>query len=195
MQKSAHFPPFLRSLRYRSRYKLETERFSIRPIYFNAYFDARYIFHSTTKISPCPRSIEIFHERVGQIRTREFLESSLLFYRDQNLREREREVETSKSRARSKASSAPHQSLNRKRSRAVCRPIWRTSIFLLGYLPPHSTNHDSIFDLAKISSRSKDRAPLFKGGKTEQTGWTVADSRKIFAEWNAELRYPRIKGD
>lgn len=109
--------------------------------------------------------------------------------------EREREVETSKSRARSKASSAPHQSLNRKRSRAVCRPIWRTSIFLLGYLPPHSTNHDSIFDLAKISSRSKDRAPLFKGGKTEQTGWTVADSRKIFAEWNAELRYPRIKGD
>lgn len=108
---------------------------------------------------------------------------------------RKREMETSKSRARSKASSAPHQSLNRKRSRAVCRPIWRTSIFLLGYLPPHSTNHDSIFDLAKISSRSKDRAPLFKGGKTEQTGWTVADSRKIFAEWNAELRYPRIKGD
>lgn len=188
MQKSAHFPPFLRY----PRYKVETERFSIRPIYFNA---SRYIFHDKNfSLSKIYRNIS---RRVGQIRTREFLESSLLFYHDQNLRQREkeREVETSKSCARSKASSAPHQSLNRKRSRAVCRPIWRTSIFLLGYLPPHSTNHDSIFDLAKISSRSKDRAPLFKGGKTEQTGWTVAGSRKIFVEWNAELRYPWIKGD
>lgn len=36
----------------------------------------------------------------------------------------------------SKASCAPHQSLNRKRSRLVCRPIWRSSTFFLSY-PPH----------------------------------------------------------
>ena len=95
----------------------------------------------------------------------------------------------------SKASGAPHQSLNRKRSRLVCRPIWRTSTLLLGSSRPPplaSTNHDSIFDLAKISSpaASKDghrhggggcpRTP--EGGKTEQTAWTVAGARKIFAE-------------
>ena len=42
---------------------------------------------------------------------------------------------TSKSYGGSKASCAPHQSLNRKRSRLVCRPIWRTSTFLLSPSP------------------------------------------------------------
>lgn len=58
--------------------------------------------------------------------------------------------------------------------------------------PLASTNHDSIFDLAKISSPAAwrdghrhgggefPRTP--EGGKTEQTAWTVAGARKIFAE-------------
>lgn len=141
----------LRSLRY----KLETERFSIRSIYFNAMLDT----FPMIKISPCP-TIEISHQSV--LRARGFLESSLLFlsFRSEFTRNRE----TSKSCARSKASSAPHQSLNRKRSRAVCRPIWRTSIFLPGYLPPRSTNHDSILDLAR------DFFPV-QGSRAAIQGW------------------------
>lgn len=163
MQKSAHFPPFLRSLRYRSRYKLETERFSIRPIYFNAYFDARYIFHSTTKISPCPRSIEIFHERVGQIRTREFLESSLLFYRDQNLRERERGGNVKK--PCSVKSKLRTSSILKSETKSSRLPTYLENVHLPSRLSP------SAFDESRLDFRlGQDFFPV-QGSRAAIQGW------------------------
>lgn len=140
----------LRSLRY-PRYK--TERFSIRPI---SQRDARYISHDKNFF--LSNRLSRYLTKVSSARE-DSSNHPCCFYRfDQNLRE------TSKSCARSKASSAPHQSLNRKRSRAVCRPIWRTSIFLPGYLPPRSTNHDSILDLAR------DFFPV-QGSRAAIQGW------------------------
>lgn len=139
---------------------------SIRRIYFKRVsILAIHIFHATIKISPSPTSIRNISPKVlsgANLRERICLESSLLFYHDFEFT---REVETSKSCARSKASSAPHQSLNRKRSRVVCRPIWRTSIFLLGsYLPPHSTKSRLDFRLGQ------DFFPV-QGSRAAIQGW------------------------
>ena len=138
--------PFSAALRY-SRYEVD-ERFSIRPIFQGVPMLAN---------TPVPASLDTLrHDKnftttvaisndftVRQGVAQEFPSLSFFFsYATSSTNSFnpltylvERRKRSRKLRC-SKASCAPHQSLNRKRSRLVCRPIWRSSTFFLSY-PPH----------------------------------------------------------
>lgn len=85
-------------------------------------------------------------------------------------------------------------SILKSETKSTRLPTYLEIVHLLSQLPSASTNRDSIFNLAKISSSLESRAPPFVGGLAraagwkKQTAWMVAGARKIFAEWNAKLR-------
>lgn len=178
MQKSAHFPPPFPSLSpLQDGTILDTTYISQR--------DARYISHDKNfflsnvyrDISPkCPP-----RERIPRI----ILVVSII-----SIRIYERNVK----KLRSVESKLGTSSILKSETKSSRLPTYLENVHLPSRLSP------SAFDESRLDSRLGQRflpGPRIarRYSRVEKPSRRVAGPRKIFAEWNAELRYPRIKGD